>query len=228
MTGNYVHFGVLELYNDNCFVVLSRMAFQRILALNMEELPKYKSAEKTVYTYIQEFLKFHSELALLNYECKTVMIIVNLTKLGLGTESSEIITSCCSALDEFLLFIVRERFKSKQKLALQQAITLFLNEATPLLLEINETLFRMACFEEGDYMYAVANPLFTLMLLNKALFEQVKGPVLESEKSASARERLFEELQKLFEGVTFSLEGGDRNKFLSNFTKFKASIRGIV
>ncbi len=228
MVGNYVHFGLLELYNDNCFVLISQLAFRRIFAMNMEELPKYKNAERSVYRFLQEFLKYHTEMAFNNYDSKMIAAIIGLTKLGLTGESSEVVMMCSVGLDEFLLFIVKERFKSKQRPRLQTAITQFLNDSSGLLLETTETILRLVCYEEGEYMHTLANPLFSLILLNRELFDRAKEPVLASERSAAVRTRIFEELQKLFVDIKFSLDSSERNKFVINFSKFKASIRGVL
>lgn len=228
MTGNYVHFGVLDLYNDTCYVQISKMAFDRIFSLNMEDLPKYKTTEKMIYQFIHAFVKYHSELAFINYDLKRLLGILSMLKLGVSSETSDVIILCCNAVDELILFIVKERLKSKQKITVQQSITQFLAEGSRLLFEITEIFIRTMCYEDGDYMHAIANPLFSLTLLNKELFDRAKEPILAGEKLESARTRLFEELHALFDEVNFTLDSGDRGKFTSNFAKFRTNIKGIV
>ncbi len=227
MVGNYVQFGLLELYNDNCFVLLSQLTFRRIFATNMGELPKYTNAEQSVYCFLQDFLKCHTEMAFNNYDSSMIAAIIKLTKLGLTSESSEVVTMCSDGLDEFLLFIVKERLKSKQRPRLQTAITRFLNDCSGLLLETTETILHMVCYEEGKCVHTLVDPLFSLILLDRELFDRAKEPVLAGERSATVRARIFEELQKLFADVKFNLDSGERSKFVKNFYKFKATSAGF-
>lgn len=228
MTGNYILFGVLEVYNDTSFIIVSRLLLQRILSINADELSKYKKAEAKVFQFVQELLKKHSEITLVNSDTKTLVLLLNLIKVGLCSENSEVITCCCSGFDDFVGFIVKERYKIKRKMQLQQVISDFLGASAEILQQIAEMLLKIACYEEGEYIYQLSHPLFSIIMLNKDLFAGAKEHLIANERLEETRLHIREELQKLIEEVEINIEAENKDKFMSKFAKFRNNIRSIL
>jgi len=226
--GGYVQFGILPIYNDNSFAVISKLLFEQILSFDIKELHKYKSVENAVYQYTGAFLKTHSDLYFDYEDIKLKIGILTLLKLGLETENYSLRTLCSYSLKSIIKFILDERFKARTRMDVQEKIHKLLNSALSLFLNITEIAFKTACYEEVENIYALSELVFLLIALDKGLFDNTREIILAGERLVRTRERMDEELQRLFEGVNLTSQATDLEKFTKNFIAFRSNIKGIV
>eukprot|EP00826_Nyctotherus_ovalis_P003165 TRINITY_DN1063_c0_g1_i7.p1 TRINITY_DN1063_c0_g1~~TRINITY_DN1063_c0_g1_i7.p1 ORF type:complete len:408 (-),score=111.26 TRINITY_DN1063_c0_g1_i7:175-1398(-) len=226
--GGYVQFGILQVYSDESFVAVSKALLEQVFSLDIKELPKYKSIETTVYLFILNFLKNHCELYFTYDNDKLKIGVLTLLKLGLESESNDVRNTSCYAIKSIITFIFNERLKVRMRVDMQHRINKLLSETSNLFLEITMIALRISCYEEIEGAYALGELIYSLIILDKGLFDKAKELVLERERYMRTKERMFEELQKLFDGVEFTLQLSDSDKFGKNFATFRANIKGII
>ncbi len=226
ITGRYVHFGVLELYHDTCYIDITVSLFEILVSLDLSSVGTYQSLTLTLYLFLTDFFRANAEMAVLSLSPRTLSAVFHMLRRGLEDSRSVVIISSCAALDEAFQYICREKLKSKSRAA--GKIAEFLQCSANILLEICEVLLRLSCYEEGDYMYSLFAPLYGTILLDRRLFDEAERKVMEGEDSEVVRSKLAEELSKLSRSVDFNLDPRNKDRFLCSYTRFKAAARSVV
>lgn len=226
LCGRYVHFGVLELYRDNCFIDIFKALFEILSRLNVKEVACHISLHRTIYLLMQNFYRQCSSLVFLYLSDEVIAFSFNLLKLGFESEIPDVIICCCSIIDEMIEYIQKERSKSKSRIA--SRIMLILSNNAETLLHLMLMLLRITCYDEGEYIYSIFAPLYSLIMLEKKLFDEAKKALLSTEKSEIVKAKLDEELTKLVSKTEFNLDPNNKDAFLCSYTRFKTTVRTIV
>eukprot|EP00826_Nyctotherus_ovalis_P036954 TRINITY_DN3329_c0_g2_i1.p1 TRINITY_DN3329_c0_g2~~TRINITY_DN3329_c0_g2_i1.p1 ORF type:complete len:103 (-),score=11.77 TRINITY_DN3329_c0_g2_i1:65-373(-) len=93
---------------------------------------------------------------------------------------------------------------------------------------IAEEIIRALCFDDADYLPSMASPLYSLIWLDKRLFQEAKRKVMTRLQSTESVEKLSNCLEKLMDDVEFNADPINRDKFLFNYTAVSESIKSIV
>lgn len=218
VAGNFINFSICEYYNDTWFIDLSILIFTLITVQDHKEYTSFTKLTYATYKMIESFMKFHTPLMMNHFDPSLVVKTLEATLLGLMTEN-ENKGSCCNALKDFCTTLYTSRVKLGDK------ITDLLNLEGSIFKEILKTLLTTVIYEEHKVIWVFQKPLFPTIVINgKEDYEVVKNGILENEPNTELRQKILEELDALWENIELSLDKYNREKFSSNFSRFKNSL----
>ncbi|URE05706.1 hypothetical protein MUK42_19697 [Musa troglodytarum] len=202
MTGNYVNFGVFELYGDRALADVLDISLKMILSISLSDILAYQkwAQAKVVMVFIPVRLDWHAF-----FEVEDMV--------------------CASAIDNLASFYfnnitVGEMPPSPATMNLARHVA----ECPNLFAEILKTLFEIVLFEDCGNQWSLSRPMLSLILISEQVFNDLKVQILASQPSDQV-ERLSQCFDKLMADVTRSLESKNRDKFTQNLTLFRHEFR---
>ncbi|CAI2369585.1 unnamed protein product [Moneuplotes crassus] len=232
IAGNYINFSILEYYNDTTFIDLCKVIMTLITTQDHGELASFKSLCKNSYKIMEDFLKHHSDMMVRHFEPSLTIKVIEFILLGLMTENNNK-GRCCNALRDLISHIYASRN------ILLKEIEEILKIEEPIFKEILKTLLTTVIYEEHKVIWVFQKPLFPTIVLNgRENYEIVKNEIISNETSPELRSKIDEELSQLCNDVfidssidyehgspnEISLSKANKDKFTTNFSRFKNSL----
>ncbi|KAM4091513.1 hypothetical protein ACJW30_09G141900 [Castanea mollissima] len=224
LAGNYVNFGVFELYGDRSLADALDVALRMILSIPLADVLKFRKLAQAYFAFLE--ILFNSHMAfILNLDTSTFMYIVGSLEAGLKGLIENISTQCASAVDKLATFyftdiVTGESPSSPAALCLAQHIT----NCPGLFQEILSTLFEIIIFGDGGNQRNLSRPMLSLILINEETLTNIKGQILAS-YPPDQQQHLSLCFEKLMADITRSLDLNNRDKFTQNLIRFKNEFR---
>ncbi|CAL9754211.1 unnamed protein product [Musa acuminata subsp. burmannicoides] len=224
MTGNYVNFGVFELYGDRALADVLDISLKMILSISLSDILAYQKLTKAYFAYMEVLFGNHISF-ILTLDTNTFMHIIASLESGLKGLDAGISSQCASAIDNLASFYfnnitVGEMPPSPATMSLAWHVV----ECPNLFAEILKTLFEIVLFEDCGNQWSLSRPMLSLILISEQVFNDLKVQILASQPSDQV-ERLSLCFDKLMADVTRSLESKNRDKFTQNLTLFRHEFR---
>ncbi|KAJ8503871.1 hypothetical protein OPV22_004757 [Ensete ventricosum] len=224
MTGNYVNFGVFELYGDRALADVLDISLKMILSISLSDILAYQKLTKAYFAYMEVLFGNHISF-ILTLDTNTFMHIIASLESGLKGLDAGISSQCASAIDNLASFYfnnitVGEMPPSPTTMNLARHVA----ECPNLFAEILKTLFEIVLFEDCGNQWSLSRPMLSLILISEQVFNDLKVQILASQPSDQV-ERLSLCFDKLMADVTRSLESKNRDKFTQNLTLFRHEFR---
>jgi exportin-7 len=110
--GNYVCFGVFELYNDKALESALEVALQMALSVPMDDIAAYPKLSKAYYSYIEILFRSHKNTV---FQLDTTIFMQIMTTVHDGLQSSDATISsfCANAIDHLTTFYFNNQGKDK-------------------------------------------------------------------------------------------------------------------
>lgn len=222
--GNYVNFGVFELYGDRALADALDISLKMILSIPLADILAFRKLTKAYFTFMEVLFNNHISFVL-TLDTKTFMHIVGSLESGLKGLDAGISSQCASAVDNLAAFYfnnitVGEAPPSQAALNLAQHIA----ECPTLFPEILKTLFEVILFEDVGNQWSISRPILSLILVSEQIFSDLKAQILASQPR-DQQQRLMQCFDKLMADVTRSLDSRNRDKFTQNLTLFRHDFR---
>ncbi|KAG9129345.1 hypothetical protein Leryth_016632, partial [Lithospermum erythrorhizon] len=103
LAGNYVNFGVFELYGDRALADALDVALNMILLIPLPDILVYRKLSKAYYAFLEVLFSNHI-LFILNLDANSFMHIVASLDAGLKALDGGISSQCASAIDNLAVF----------------------------------------------------------------------------------------------------------------------------
>nr|GEV19083.1 exportin-7-A isoform X1 [Tanacetum cinerariifolium] len=224
LAGNYVNFGVFELYGDRALADALGIALKMTLSVPLADILAYRKLTKAYYAFLEVLFNSHI-IYMLNLDLNTFMHIVGSLESGLKGLDTSISTQAASAVDNLAAFYfnnitIAEAPTSPAAVNLARHIA----ECPTLFPEILKTLFEIVLFEDCGNQWSLSRPMLSLILINEQIFSDLKAHILGSQ-SADQHQRLSLCFDKLMADVSRSLDSKNRDKFTQNLTIFRHDFR---
>ncbi|XP_024031073.1 exportin-7 [Morus notabilis] len=226
LSGNYVNFGVFELYGDRALADALNVALKMILSVPLAEILAYPKLAGAYFAFLEILCSCHLTF-ILNLDTSTFIYIVGSLDLGLKGLNESISSQCASALDHLASFYffnvtMGDSPTSPAALNLAQRVT----DCPGLFPQILKTLFEIIIFEDCGNRWSLSRPMLSLILINEEMFTSIKGQILAS-FPLDQQQRLSPCFDKLMADVTRSLEQNNRDRFTQNLNRFKNGLRVV-
>lgn len=224
LAGNYVNFGVFELYGDRALADVLDIALKMTLSIPLSDILAYRKLTKAYFAFVE--VLFNSHLVfVLSLDVRTFTHIVGSLESGLKGLDAGISSQCASAIDNLAAFYFNnitmgEAPSSPAAINLVRHIT----ECSALLPEILKTLFEIVLFEECSNQWSLSRPMLSLILINEQMFTDLKAQILASQ-AVDQHQRLASCFDKLMADITRSLDSKNRDKFTQNLNIFRHDFR---
>ncbi|CAH9096207.1 unnamed protein product [Cuscuta europaea] len=220
LAGNYVNFGVFELYGDRALADALDITLKMALSIPLADIIAYRKLTRAYFAFLE--VLFNSNIGyVLNLDTKTFMLIVGLLEAGLKALDDGILTQCTSAFDNLASFYfnnitMEEAPNSPAAISFARHIA----ESPSLFPQILKTFFEIVLFEENGNQWSLSRPMLGLMLITQQIFNDLKAEILASQP-VHQHQRLSLCFDKLMMDVTNSLSTKNRDKFTQNLTIFR-------
>uniref|UniRef100_A0A0E0D3P9 Importin N-terminal domain-containing protein n=1 Tax=Oryza meridionalis TaxID=40149 RepID=A0A0E0D3P9_9ORYZ len=211
LCGNYVNFGVFELYGDRALADALDISLKMSLSVPLSDILAFKKLSKAFYGYIEVLFSNHITFVL-NLDTNTFVHIVSTLESGLKGLDTGISTQCASAIDSLAAFYFNnitaaDGPPSPAALNLARHI----GEFPTLFPQILKTLFEIIIFEDAGNQWSLSRPILSLIMI--------------SEQPVDQQQRLSQCFDKLMTDVATNLEPKNRDKFTQNLTTFRHDFR---
>ncbi|KAF8028166.1 hypothetical protein BT93_E0929 [Corymbia citriodora subsp. variegata] len=224
LAGNYVNFGVFELYGDRALSDALDIALKMTLSIPLADILAYRKLTRAYFAFLEVLFSSHI-VFILNLDTSTFMHIVGSLESGLKGLDTNISSQCASAVDNLAAFYFNnitmgEAPNSPAAINLARHIA----DCPTLFPEILKTLFEIVLFEDCGNQWSLSRPMLSLILISEQIFSDLKAQILASQP-VDQHQRLSLCFDKLMADVTRSLDSKNRDKFTQNLTVFRHEFR---
>ncbi|KAI3982347.1 hypothetical protein MKX01_037880 [Papaver californicum] len=224
LAGNYVNFGVFELYGDRALADVLDIALKMTLSISMADVLAFRKLTKAYFAFLEVLFNSHITFVL-NLDTSTFMHIVGSLESGLKGLDNSISTQCASAVDSLAAFYfnhitVGDGPPSPAAMNLARHIA----ECPTLFPEILRTLFEIVLFEDCGNQWSLSRAMLSLILISEQMFTDLRVQILASQP-VDNQQRLSLCFDKLMADVTRNLDSKNRDKFTQNLTIFRHEFR---
>ncbi|KAL8529319.1 hypothetical protein ACS0TY_006656 [Phlomoides rotata] len=167
LAGNYVNFGVFELYGDRALADALDIALKMTLSIPLADILAYRKLTRAYFAFVDVLFSSHL-LFTLSLDTRTFMHIVGSLESGLKGLDSGISSQCASAIDNLAAFYFNHITMGEAPTS-PAAVNLarHIAECPALLPEILKTLFEIVLFEDCNNQWSLSRPMLSLILINE-------------------------------------------------------------
>ncbi|XP_011020511.1 PREDICTED: exportin-7-like isoform X2 [Populus euphratica] len=224
LAGNYVNFGVFELYGDRALSDVLDIALKMTLSIPLADILAFRKLTRAYFAFLEVLFSSHI-VFIFNLDTNTFMHIVGSLESGLKGLDTNISSQCASAVDNLAAFYFNnitmgEPPTSPAVINLARHIA----DCPNLFPEILKTLFEIVLFEDCGNQWSLSRPMLSLAIISEQIFSDLKAQILASQP-VDQHQRLALCFDKLMADVTRSLDSKNRDKFTQNLTVFRHEFR---
>lgn len=244
--GNYVCFGVFELYNDRALENALDVALQMALSVPMDDINAYPKLSKAYYSFVEILFRSHKK-TVFALDTTVFMQLMTTVHDGLQATDATISSFCANTVDHLTTYYFNNNGKDKvpmhnlnkvcpsssrfkptiRFLTRSSSHSQHLSAQPTLFSSLTATLFNLLLFGPPQNHWAVMRPMLSLMLASESSFAAYKDHLLSSQAPES-QAKLNEALTKLLADVNRSLDSANRDRFTQKLTAFRVTARTFL
>ncbi|KAL4457497.1 hypothetical protein ABPG75_012362 [Micractinium tetrahymenae] len=214
--GNYVNFGVFELYGDPALKDALDMSLKLALSIPLSDILAYRKVGKAYFALLDVLCHNHANV-IATRDTTTFAFLLNSLDAGLKSLDVSISSQCAAAVDNLAGYYFKHMPSSDSPTPAATAIGEHLRQRPELFPQILSTLFEIVLFEDCTNQWSLSRPMLSLILINEPLYGQLKQQIVASQMP-DRQQHLAACLEKLMMDVQRSLEPKNRDKFTQNLT----------
>ncbi|CAN4112650.1 unnamed protein product [Withania somnifera] len=224
LAGNYVNFGVFEIYGDRALADAFDVAMRMALSIPLADLFAYRKLSGAYFTFLEIMMKNQIQL-ILNLDSSSFTFIAGSLESGLKVLDANIKSQCASSVDNLATFYF-EHITAGESPTTPVALNLaqHLADCANIFLEILKTLFEIVLFEDCGNQWSLSRPMLSMILISEEMFSNLRAQILSSQP-ADQQQYLSLCFDKLMADITRSLDQKNRDKFSNNLTRFRNEFR---
>ena len=223
LAGNYVNFGVFELYGDPALKDALECVFALCSSVPPADVLAYRKYARAYFALIEAVCSGHI-VALLRADDATFGHLATCLEAGLKSLDVGISSQCAAAVDALAGFYFTALPITAASPPAAQSAARHLAALPNLWPELLRTLFEMVLFEECSNQWSLSRPMLSLILVNEGILSELKAQLVASQPP-DRRARLVGCFEKLMTDVNRSLEAKNRDRFTQNLTVFRTEAR---
>ncbi|EER89375.2 hypothetical protein BDA96_10G087600 [Sorghum bicolor] len=224
LCGNYVNFGVFELYGDRALADALDISLKMTLSVPLSDILAFRKLSKAYFGYMEVLFNNHIKFVL-NLDTHTFIHIVSSLESGLKGLDTGISTQCASAIDSLAAFYFNN-ITSGDSPPSPASVNLarHIGECPNLFPQILKTLFEIMLFEDAGNQWSLSRPILSLIMTSEQMFTELRAHILASQ-TVDQQQRLSQCFDKLMTDVNRNLEPKNRDRFTQNLTAFRRDFR---
>ncbi|AQK82907.1 ARM repeat superfamily protein [Zea mays] len=224
LCGNYVNFGVFELYGDRALADALDISLKMTLSVPLSDILAFKKLSKAYFGYMEVLFNNHIKFVL-NLDTNTFIHIVSSLESGLKGLDAGISSQCASAIDNLAAFYFNN-ITSGDSPPSPASVNLarHIGECPNLFPQILKTLFEIMLFEDAGNQWSLSRPILSLIMTSEQMFSELRAHILASQ-TVDQQQRLSQCFDKLMTDVNRNLEPKNRDRFTQNLTAFRRDFR---
>ncbi|PTQ44845.1 hypothetical protein MARPO_0017s0001 [Marchantia polymorpha] len=224
LAGNYVNFGVFELYGDQALSSALEIALKMSLAIPLVDVLAFRKLARAYFGLLEVLCHNHTAV-IVNLETEAFAHIVGSLEFGLKSLDVSISSQCASAVDSLAGFYFSKITTGESRASTEAVnMTRHLSQCPNIFLEILKTLFELVLLEDCANQWSLSRPMLSLILISEQIYSNLRAQLLSSQPS-DQQHRLAECFDKLMADVARTIEPKNRDKFTQNLTVFRHEFR---
>mmetsp|Transcript_26690 Transcript_26690/g.50766 ORF Transcript_26690/g.50766 Transcript_26690/m.50766 type:complete len:1056 (-) Transcript_26690:229-3396(-) len=223
LSGNYVNFGVFELYGDRALADALDISLKVSLYIPLPDIMAFRKVAKAYFSLLEVLCNNHTAV-ICACDTPTFAHLVNSLDTGLKSLDVSLSSQCAASLDNLAAYTYNHQPVTEASPTAARALQMHLTEKPNLFSDILKTLFEIILFEDCSNQWSLSRPMLSLILLIESSFNDIQAS-LASTLPPEQQQRLATCFQKLMTDVTRSLEAKNRDKFTQNLTIFRYDFR---
>ena len=223
LSGNYVCFGVFQLYQDRALDNALDVALKLILTVSLDDIVSFPKLSKSYFAFLELLFKNHIA-AVLQLDTGILLQLMNAVHEGLQNSDPTLSSQCATTIDHIATFFFSNRDKDKADI---NALKMHLAAQPSLFSSLTATLFNLLLFGSPANHYAVMRPMLSLMLASPASYGEYQR-ALTANQSPANQVQLADAFGKLTADVSASLESANRDRFTQKLTAFRTTARSFL
>nr|XP_018624016.1 exportin-7 isoform X3 [Nicotiana tomentosiformis] len=233
LAGNYVNFGVFEIYGDRALADAFDISMRMALSIPLADILAYRKLSGAYFTFLEIMMKNQIHL-ILNLDSSSFIFIAGSLESGLKVLDANIKSQCASAVDNLATFYF-DHITAGESPTTPVALNLaqHLADCPNIFLEIMKTLFEIVLFEDCGNQWSLSRPMLSMILISEEMFSNLRAQILSSQllfihfhlQPTDQQQRLSLCFDKLMADITRSLDQKNRDKFSNNLTRFRNEFR---
>ncbi|CAK0751589.1 hypothetical protein CVIRNUC_002079 [Coccomyxa viridis] len=225
LAGNYVNFGVFELYGDPALKDALDITMKMALSVPLADIMAYRKVGKAFFGLLDVLCSNHT-LVVAGCDTPTFAFLVSALDSGLKSLDVVISSQCATAVDNLAGFYFKavQANGSETPPPAAQKVAEHLQQRPELLPTLLTTLFEIVLFEDCPNQWSLSRPMLSLILINEQIYTALRDRIV----AAHPRDRqahLSVCLDKLMADVQRNLESKNRDKFTQNLTNARHEFR---
>ncbi|GMH42848.1 hypothetical protein BSKO_10767 [Bryopsis sp. KO-2023] len=227
LAGNYVLFGVFELYGDPALNNALDISLKMALSVPLPDIIAYRKISKAYFSLLDVLCHHHIPVVA---KCDRPTFSFIMTSLETGLKALEVSVSaqCATAIDNLAAYYFRHVVSAADvgnPPGAAQALADHVRSWPEMFPSMLQTLFETVLFEECPSMWSFSRPMLSLILISDEHFKNMKGEFIRSQP-ADRQQAVANCLDKLMNGVLYNLEAKNRDKFTQNLTVVRHEFKG--
>ena len=220
LVGNYVNFGVFQLYSDPCFDNCLQVFISIITSVKQKDLLAYPKLTSAYFSLIETFSLVKIDF-LANLSSSLFGYILDTIGEGFLSPEQTIQSSCCMFFDTYLSYV----FRSVKKQQASSNLMTNVHEYENIFRQILINLLNGIIYGECKNIYAISKPLLGLVLLNEnKFFTDIKQQLLYGHTQAK-QAVLSTALDNLMTGIDRTLTETNKENFTQNMIQFRSDLQ---
>ena len=221
LSGNYVNFGVFELYGDNALKDSLAVSIQLSLSMPLEEVLTYRKVAKSYFAFVEVLCHSHVSVVAA-CDAPTFGHIARSLEAGLRSLDVSISSQCASAIDNLAGFYFKamNRVPGENPARGADELARHVQAQPSIFPDMLRTLFDIVLFEDCANQWSLSRPMLSLILVCEHQYAELKAQIAATMPPAK-RGKMEGCFDKLMIEVTRSLESRNRDRFTQNLTVFR-------
>lgn len=221
--GNYVNFGVFDLYGDPALRDALDVALQMALSVPLPDILAYRKLAKAYFALVDTLCHSHTAV-LAARDTPTFAFLVLSLDAGLKSLDVAVSSQCAAALDNLAGFFFRHMPSGEDPTPAGAAMAEHLLQRPDLFPQVLSSLFEIVLFEDCTNQWSLSRPMLSLILANEGAFAALRQQIVTAQP-AERQATLAGCLDRLMQDVQRSLDPKNRDKFTQNLTVCRHDFR---
>jgi exportin-7 len=223
LSGNYVNFGVFNLYNDQALQNALDVSLQMCLQIPLSDVMAYVKLSRAYFAFVEVLFRNHLDV-LSGLDSSVFLNLIRTNQEGLQSSDLSVSAQCASTVDHIATYMFLNQSKDKPTV---QSIRSHMASDPEVLHQLMSTLFNSLLFASHANHWAVTRPILSLLLASEASFTDYQNQLVVTQ-STENQEKLKEEFTKLTADIQRSVDTANRDRFTQKLTIFRLNVRQFL
>ncbi|KAI9921848.1 hypothetical protein PsorP6_001060 [Peronosclerospora sorghi] len=223
--GNYVNFGVFQLYNDKSLENALEISLQLVLSIPHEDLMHYPKVKSSYFFFLE--ILFRNQLAsVVALEDSIFRQLVQSLHEGMNSYDLAIAAQCATAVDHLASLYFHE-MKKKRETPVKHALLAHVQASPTMWSTLLAALLDILVYGEVNSQWALSRPILSLTLCSEEALTKYQQQ-LSASQPPEKRAQIEEAFAALFADVRPNLEAANRDKFTQKLGQFRNTLRSFL
>eukprot|EP01006_Ploeotia_vitrea_P001390 TRINITY_DN104733_c0_g1_i1.p1 TRINITY_DN104733_c0_g1~~TRINITY_DN104733_c0_g1_i1.p1 ORF type:complete len:705 (+),score=416.64 TRINITY_DN104733_c0_g1_i1:264-2117(+) len=229
MNGQYVNFGVFEMYNDQCLVSALNTMIKLILSVKQSEMLSYTDVSLTYFAFLRVLFEHHMKIVV-KLDSRVFLPLVTSLIAGVQNFNREQSGVATEAIDNVFSWRILQGTMVERDDASKTNVNRFdqhMKQSRGMPAQLFETLFNLLLFGSIDHHWVYSRALLSVMLFDRSAFSNFQQRLLQKQPQ-EVHERLLKAFNALQKDIKANVTMTNRDNFCRNMTQFMNTVHKFI